>query len=198
MSAKRTTIAPQSAASVEIGRGQIFRIVNTEGGQVVDTWMFALTDSAEWLSMAHSRTATYRLFFKPGDTLVSNLFNPMTTIVADTSPGLHDTLHAACSEGSNAFFGQATEHPNCRNNLLTEMARRGEVMPNPPDPWNLFEETDVAVDGTLEDKPAGAKSGDFIELRAECDLLLVCSACPSVVGNISGGQPRGAAIDLFF
>jgi hypothetical protein len=28
------------------------------------------------------------------------------------------------------------------------------------------------------------------------DLILVCSACPSTVGDISGGEPRGAAVKI--
>jgi len=54
----------------------------------------------------------------------------------------------------------------------------------------------VAADGTLSDEPASARAGDYVELRAEMDLVLVCSACPSTVGDISGGDPRGAAIEI--
>jgi uncharacterized protein YcgI (DUF1989 family) len=114
----RYTILPESALALEISKGQTVRIVNTEGGQVVDTWAFNQTLPSEHLSMSHSRTATYHLFFKPGDLLVSNLFNPMLSFVNDLSEGIHDTLHAACSAGSNKFFQSTNSYPNCQNNLL--------------------------------------------------------------------------------
>ena len=79
MQRRKISIAPQSAVALEVPNGRRFRIVNTEGGQVVDTWMFDQGNFDTYLSMAHSRTATYRLFFRPGDTLVSNLFEPLVS-----------------------------------------------------------------------------------------------------------------------
>ena len=41
MPMKRIEIPAESAASVTLKSGQTCRIVNTEGGQVVDTWAFS-------------------------------------------------------------------------------------------------------------------------------------------------------------
>jgi uncharacterized protein len=189
-------IPAKSARSVELAQGARFRVVNTHGRQVVDTWAFATGEPAEYLSMEHSRSATYRILFRPGDTLVTNRFRPILTIEADTSPGIHDTLHAACSAEGNAFYGAAATHPNCEDNLKAAMAERDVRLRTIPCPWNLFEHAPVAADGSLRDEPSAARPGDFVELRAELDLVLVCSACPSTVGDISGGEPRGAAIEI--
>lgn len=190
-------IPPGAVRAVTLPRGAHARIINRHGGQVVDTWAFSQTHHHEHLSMEHSRSATYRLLFKPGDTLMSNRFQPMLSIVKDTSPGIHDTLHAACSRGSNRFYGQPDSHPNCEDNLKTIMRSHGRVLQAIPCPWNLFEHAIVLDGNNLKDESASAKAGDYIELRAMMDLLLVCSACPSVVGKISGDIPNGAAIDMF-
>ena len=196
MCGERIEIAPGSAGAVSLKSGTRVHIINTYGGQVVDTWAFASADTHEHLSMEHSRSATYRLLFQPGDTLVSNRFRPLFTITADTSPGIHDTLHAACSPGSNRFYGQPISHPNCETNLKTLMQSRGTPLNNIPCPWNLFEHA-IVVDGNhLADEPSSVKPGDYVELEIVMDLLLVCSACPSVVGNISGNSPRGAAVEV--
>lgn len=192
----RTEIPATQAISIALSRGQHCRIVNTEGGQVVDTWAFSAKRWPEYLSMEHSRSAIYRLLFKPGDILVSNQFSPMIAIVEDTSPGYHDTLHAACSAGSNRFFGSNTLSPNCQDNLNEQIAKRGHSLSHAPCPWNLFEHAAVDNALALHDEPSAAQVGDYIELRAEMDLILVCSACPSTVGKISGDTPRGAAIDV--
>ena len=185
-----------TAISIELETGRSCRIVNTEGGQVVDTWAFATGDYAESLSMAHSRSANYKLLFEPGDRLYSNRFRPILQIAADTSPGRHDTLHAACSAGSNRFYGAAHETPNCQDNLIAQMRMRGVELQQVPCPWNLFEHALVVEGSKLADEPSAARPGDYVELKALTDLLMVFSACPSLVGQISGSQPKGAAIDI--
>jgi hypothetical protein len=189
-------IAAGSAVSLELERGRSCRVVNTRGGQVVDTWAFAAGDYDEYLSMEHSRSANYKLLFEPGDRLFSNRFRPLLRLAADTSPGIHDTLHAACSKGSYRYYGAGRDTPNCEDNLIAQMRRRHCDLLHVPCPWNLFEHATVAADSTLGDEPSAAKPGDYVELEAVVDLLLVFSACPSTVGQISGGQPRGAAIEI--
>ena len=104
---QRIDIPAGSAISVRLDAGRACRVVNTLGGQVVDTWAFNAADFDECLSMEHSRSAIYRLRFTIGDTLVSNRFRPMLLLRDDTSPGYHDTLHAACSLASNRFYGSS-------------------------------------------------------------------------------------------
>ena len=193
---KRIEIPAQSAVSVELSAGQACRIVNTEGGQVVDTWAFCRDDFDEYLSMEHSRSANYRLLFEPGDRLVSNRFRPILLLRADTSPGYHDTLHAACGVGSNRFYGSSRESPNCQDNLVEQMLALGHRLLHVPCPWNLFEHALVEPGYRRVDEASAAAAGDYVELEALVDLILVCSACPSLVGRISGDRPRAAAIDL--
>lgn len=193
---RRISIPATQAAAIELRERQLCRIVNTEGGQVVDTWAFNANNVAEFLSMEHSRSAIYRLMFSPGDTLVSNLFNPLLSIVDDTSPGYHDALHAACSAGSNHFYNSSVSSPNCQDNFAQQMNTLGYPVTHIPCPWNLFEHALVDASLELHDEPSAAQPGDYIELKAEMNLILVCSACPSIVGQISGASPRGAAIEV--
>jgi len=191
-----TSIEPGTARAIDLAKGDVVRVVNSEGHQVVDTWAFAADRPSDHLSMEHSRSATYRILYQPGDTLVSTSFRPMLTILEDTSPGIHDTLHAACSAESNVFYGAPASHPNCQDNLKSLMAARDVELVNIPCPWNLFEHAVVQADGSLIDEPSAARAGDYVALRAEMDLVLVCSACPSTVGDISQGEPRGAKIQI--
>ena len=191
-----TFIPPGEAKAFSVSKGTLIRIINSEGHQVVNTWAFDSSSSNEFLSMAHSRSSLYRLFFKPGDTLVSNRFRPMLTILKDTSPGYHDTLHAACSLESNQYYGAEHLHPNCQDNLKTIMQSRETPLQAIPCPWNIFERAVILPDGELKDEPSLAAIGDYLELNAEVNLVLVCSACPSLIGNISSGQPRGATVEI--
>jgi uncharacterized protein YcgI (DUF1989 family) len=197
MSLRRFDIAPGTARAIDVKAGECIRVVNAHGGQVVDTWAFNATDANEHLSMEHSRSATYRLLFRPGDGLVSNRFAAIVTVTADTSPGIHDTLHAACSAPSYHYYGSGDAYPNCEDNLRQLMRERGVELNVIPCPWNLFEHALVDGEGVLRDEPSAAKRGDYVELKAEMDLVLVCSACPSTVGKISGSAPRGAVVELY-
>ena len=110
---------PQGRANmVEVDAGQRVRIVNHLGQQVVDTWVFARGSASEFLSMEHNRGKLYKLFFEPGDVLISNLRRPLVEITADTSPGHHDTLCSSCDAGSYEEYGQGKNHPNCRANII--------------------------------------------------------------------------------
>jgi len=190
-------LPPGEGRAVRVVAGSRLRIVNTQGGQVVDTWAVAVGDPQEVLSMEHSRSALYSLLFRPGDVLVSNRFRPMLKLTADTSPGIHDTLHAACSRESYFFYGVEPPAMACEDNLRAVLAGQGIAWPGPvPCPWNLFEHAPVVEGMKLVDEPSAAVAGDYVELEALMDLILVCSACPSTVGDISGSVPRGAAIHL--
>lgn len=144
----------------------------------------------EYLSMEHCRGQLYKLFFTIGDVLISNCRRPLVRITADTSPGRHDTLCSACDAGSYEEQGQGRDHPNCRDNLLALLAARGVGEPHVPAPWNLFMEIPVTAAGLLSDRPSAAKPGDYLELEALCDIVIVCSPCPQERIPISGmGRP---------
>ena len=181
------------ASMVDVDQGQRIRIINHLGQQVVDTWVFARGKTDEFLSMEHNRGKLYKLFFEPGDVLISNLRRPLLEITADTSPGRHDTLCSACDAGSYEEYGQGPNHPNCHANILDAFAKRGQTLGVVPCPWNLFMDIPVTPDGRLSDRPSAARPGDYVELKALCDITVVCSPCPQAEIPISGigRPPRG-------
>ena len=89
-------IPARQGRAVRVARGAAIDVVNTHGTQVVDFWALCSPNTSEHLSMEHTRIAIGRLMPRVGDALVSNARRPMLTVVADTSPGVHDTLMASC------------------------------------------------------------------------------------------------------
>lgn len=174
------------ATAIDIPAGARVRIINHLGQQVIDTWICVTGDFREYLSMEHCRDGLYKLFFEPGDILVSNLRRPLARITRDTSPGRHDTLCAACDSRSYAAQGQGAHHPNCRDNYLRLLAARGIGDPIVPCPWNLFMDIPVDSQGHLSDRPSAARPGDFVELEALTAITLICSPCPQGQIPISG------------
>ena len=105
--------------------GQAVKLINTDGTQVVDCWAWNAYDLAEHMSMEATRVWSQRLNPKVGDTFVTNLRNPILTLVEDTSPGIHDTVMAACDRWRYALLGIKGYHRNCRDNMFEGMLRLG-------------------------------------------------------------------------
>jgi uncharacterized protein YcgI (DUF1989 family) len=92
------TLPARTGVAINLAKDQLIEIINTHGKQVVDTWAFNSRNTTEHLSMEHTRATLQRLSIAAGDTLVSNHREPILTVVADTTPGVHDTLVAACDK----------------------------------------------------------------------------------------------------
>jgi uncharacterized protein YcgI (DUF1989 family) len=87
MSEQMVTIPARSGKAARVQQGQKITVVNTHGSQVVDTWAFSAEDTAEWMSMEHSRAYYMKLRPEVGDTLVTNGRRPILSLVEDTSGG---------------------------------------------------------------------------------------------------------------
>jgi uncharacterized protein len=82
--------------------------------------------------------------------------------------------------------------------LRTQM----DVLNFNPDPLNLFMNVRVAAaqekgeEGGLKVRRPECNEGAFVVLRAECDVLVVMSACPNDVLDTNGGKPGDAAFEV--
>jgi uncharacterized protein YcgI (DUF1989 family) len=182
----RLTIPARRGKAVRLRQGQHARVINTHGQQVVDTWAFHSTDVHEWMSMQHTRATLCHIMVRVGDSLVTNQRRPILTLVEDTSPGIHDTLIAACDRYRYTLLGCTEYHDNCTDNLAAALAELGLHAPVTPSPWNLFMHIPVQPDGRLSFEPPLCKPGDAVLLRAEMDCVLAFSACPQDIVPING------------
>lgn len=186
VSASLTTIPARGGKACRVDAGQSFRVINTHGQQVVDTWAFNAADLSEFMSMEHSRTYLSRLMAGVGDSMVTNRRRPILTLLEDTTTGLHDTLLAACDRYRYELLGCLGYHDNCTDNLAAAMAELGLTASETPSPWNLFMNIPVGPDGALTFQPPACGPGDQVLLRAEMDCVVAFSACPQDIVPING------------
>ncbi|WP_280305706.1 urea carboxylase-associated family protein [Nocardia neocaledoniensis] len=183
------TIPARQARSVLLRTGDTIRITDVAGGQVGDVFAYHAGDLTEYHSAAHTRTHTSRLFPALGEAFVTNRRRPILTYLADTSPGTHDMLIAACDPERYAAYGDP-DHASCAQNLIAALAERGHPAPaHIPQPINVFMRIPVDADANLTWLPAATRPGDAITFRAELDCLLVVSACPQDHNVINGTGP---------
>ena len=170
-------------------------MIDIEGGQVGDLFAFAAVDPAEHLSASHTRTATGTLFPPIGEQFVTNRRRPILTLIADTSPGVHDMLIAACDPERYQKLGVA-EHASCADNLRKALDHLGLVTDVVPQPVNVFMNIPVGTDGGLSWLPAVSRPGDAVTFEAAMDCVVVLSACPMDLNSINGERPTPLTIEI--
>lgn len=192
----RITIPARQGKAVRLQKGQSIRIINTHGNQVVDTWAFNAGDLSEFMSMEHARALIDRVRPKVGDPIASNQRRPILTLVEDTSPGVHDTLIAACDIWRYKGLGCKDYHRNCADNLVEGMAELGLKPPECPSPLNLWMNIPVVDNDAIQWLAPVSKPGDYVVLRAEMDCIVAMSACPQDMIPINGFNPVEAHFEV--
>lgn len=180
------TIPARRGRAARLSKGQSIKIINTHGSQVVDTWCFNAEDMGEFLSNEHMRPTIGTIFPRQGHFLHSNRRRPILFFAEDTSPGIHDTLIAACDDYRYGLLGCTEYHDNCTDNLYASLRRIGLKSPETPSPLNLWMNIPVAKDGATSWGEPLSKPGDYVVLRAEMDCIVAMSACPQDMLPING------------
>ena len=182
----RHLIPARKGAAARIKKGQVLRVINTHGSQVVDFWAFNDPDLGECMSMEHSRPWFGKIIPAVGDTLLTNKRRPILTVIEDTSPGVHDTLIASCDTYRYEQLGCKGFHDNCTDNLKNALEAMGLKRVVHPCPFNLFMHIPVKNGVSISFEPPLGKPGDAIAFRAEMDAVLGFSACPQDMVPING------------
>jgi uncharacterized protein YcgI (DUF1989 family) len=188
-------VPAREARAVRVDAGRRFRVIDVEGGQVVDLFAFVADDVSENASAEHTRVAIDRLFPLVGQDFATNHRRPILRLEEDNSPGVHDMLCAACDRYRYELLG-AREHASCAENLRGVMAALGHDGVEVPQPINLFMSVGVNPDGSLSWGPAPTKAGDNLVLRALLPSIVVASACPQDLNEINHYRPSPVALEL--
>ena len=197
MSDTRITVPARKAKAAFVRRRQKVRVINTHGTQVVDCWALNAEDMREYMSMEHCRVDLERYKPKTGDTMVTNKRRPILKILEDTREGAHDTLLAACDRYRYEKLGCKEYHRNCTDNFWEAMVDLNLKPIELPSPFNLWQNTPVEADGTIRPNPPESRKGDYIEMRAEMNLVICLSACPQDITSICGNRPRSAHFEIY-
>lgn len=181
-------IPPKTGLAVEVKTGQIFRVTDLEGKQVVDMAVFNLANLREKLSTSYSRTRYVPEPGQPyiprdklvaGDTLMSTICRPMMKILAETPEikGMHDTHNRMCNRFLYETFGYGPLD-GCHEIISKAIAPYGLLPEDVPDTMDLFM-------NYYHDCKQGrwhigeiSKAGDYIEFEAMMDCLIGLSNCP--------------------
>jgi uncharacterized protein len=195
---RRITVFAGQGAALKVSAGDNVAIVNVSGTQVVDFWCLPQSSPQEYLSLEHCREVLGKIYFTPGDVLISDRYVPIFDYVADTTGGLHDTLIAPCNPEMYRKFGRSGDHPSCAENFHVAVSSAELSIPFVPSPWNLFMRAKVKEDGTIEYARPPFLPGGRVTLRMRRDATIIVSACPDDCYPTNGGDgsPRDFVVEI--
>ena len=111
----------------------------------------------------------------------------MFAIPQDTS-GAHDALVGGSTAASNARkYGG--DHRNTRDNFRLAAAKLGLSVVDVPQPIVFFAPVEVDAQGRFVWNESRRAAGDFVDLRAEMDLLFALSNTPHPFDPAPGYAP---------
>jgi len=191
----RARIEPQSGTALTLKAGDVLRVIDPLGEQVSDLVAFAADDPAEWLSSGRTLDYNNTIYLTTGHVLYSNRSRPMLTILEDRV-GRHDFLYTPCSPETFSIIYKTTgHHPSCFGNLVSALTPFGIDPDRIPTTFNIFMNVSIAGDGELSIDPPRSRPGDYIELRAELDLIVGLTACSAEMSNNYRFKPIEFEVD---
>ncbi len=183
-----------------IRREQSLRIIDLHGKQGVDFLCYNAQNTSERYHAPNTLKSARNIKVSQGSILYSDYANPMMTVTEDTTDGGHDTIAGCCSAWSNEMLYSVKNTPGCRENFLSSLKKYDggwrDIVPN----INFFCKVPVYGDGSTEGTvfvEANSEAGDYVELRAEMDVLVIISNCPQVNNPCNNGQPTDIEINIF-
>ena len=189
-------VPAREGRGLQLSAGQGFRVYDVAGQQCGDVFAFCADDVREYVSAEHTRVHVSGLFPRVGEQFVTNRRRPLLTLEADSSPGKHDMLIAACDPERFALLGVEGWHASCQENLLTVMRDFGFAEVEVPQPINIFTNIPVDSEGRLGWEPAASSPGDSITFRVERDAYVVVSACPQDIVQINALEPGPLKVEV--
>jgi uncharacterized protein YcgI (DUF1989 family) len=195
MSKQHWQIPATEGLGLQLKKGQLIRVTDVEGEQVADFVAYREDDISERLDPSVTMDALHAMKVKPGDMIYSNKYTPMLTIMKDTV-GQHDFINSACRPEMYELLYNKQDHTSCYTNLNEALASFEIPAPDQHYPFNLFMNTIIQPSGQISVEKPLSKAGDYIELRAEMDLVVAISACPCAESLCNGYKCTPIRVDI--
>jgi urea carboxylase-associated protein 2 len=175
-----------AAWSLVLHRHRRLRLEALGDGANVSMLLFSAADPLERLNIPDTLKAQMSACLRPPLVLMSDLGRALATVTG-SSLDWHDAIAGHSTDRHLERFGPSSyaEHRNewrrsARTGLLHELWTNGLDVRDLHATANWFSKVAPAGDerGTLTYVPGHASAGDWVELRAEQDLLVVFSTAP--------------------
>ena len=161
---------------MRLRRGEALRFVDTSGRSSVSVVGWCEHDRSERINCADTAKVQWSAALSRGRVILSDMGRVFLSLIEDTG-GAHDLLVGGSTPASTlAAFGEASR--NTHDNFLAAAAKLGLGLRDIPPCVTFFAPVSLDAAGRFVWHAARKRPGDFVDLRAETDLVLVLSNCP--------------------
>jgi urea carboxylase-associated protein 2 len=177
------TVPGGGHTSFVLKRGQLLRITDIEGGANVSLLLLNAHEKSERLNLPDTLKCQHTAKLTAGHCLYSDMGRILAAITADTC-GWHDSMGGLLNAAEVAEkYGQGRYQElrngffrNGMDNLLVELGKWDLGLADLLMNLNLFSKVTVDRDGCFHFEAGNSKAGDYLELYAPMDTLVVLTA----------------------
>ena len=177
------TVPGGGHTSFVLKRGQLLRITDIEGGANVSLLLLNAHEKSERLNLPDTLKCQHTARLTAGHCLYSDMGRILAAITADTC-GWHDSMGGLLNAAEVAEkYGQGRYQElrngffrNGMDNLLVELGKWDLGLADLLMNLNLFSKVTVDSDGCFHFEAGNSKAGDYLELYAPMDTLVVLTA----------------------
>jgi uncharacterized protein YcgI (DUF1989 family) len=178
-------------------KGQVMRIIDVEGQQVADLILYDPNNLKNPSSMNNTVLVNKNYKITKGHAFYSKFGDRMATIIEDTV-GTNVVTGGFCNPGLNRQrYGIEGTH-TCQANLTASMAKYGFTTADIEEGcWCAFMNVTYEPDGRLEIRAPISKPNDYLDMRADMDILVAFSNCPSEHNPCNGWNPTPLRVIIY-
>jgi urea carboxylase-associated protein 2 len=162
--------------TVRLRRGEALRIIDETGRSSVSVIGWRVEDTSERINCADTVKVQWSAAISKGRIILTDMGRVMLSLIEDAS-GAHDLLVGGSTPASVlAAFGSPAR--NTQENFLSAAAKIGLDVRDIPPCVTFFAPVTLDDAGRFRWQEGRKRPGDFVDLRAEMNLILVVSNCP--------------------
>jgi uncharacterized protein len=173
--------------TTRLRRTEMLRLIDRAGTATPALIAWREADPSERINLADTVKVQWTAALRRGRIILSDMGRVMLSIVEDTS-GAHDTLMGGSAPDTSTTVAGAYRR-NTRDNFVAAAAKLGLQRRDIPPCVSLFAPVSVDGSGRFQWQGENKRPGDFVDLRAEMDLLIAVSNCPHPLHPTPGLDP---------
>lgn len=166
--------------STRVKANEVLRVSLDAGFSTLSLIAWNASDTTERLNLPDTVKVQWTTGLGKGRVIFSDMGKVMFSITED-SCGAHDVLMGGSTAASNAkkYPGtNGTALRNTRDNFVLLATKAGLDKRDIPGALALFAPVRVDAEGKFHWKPELVSEGDYVDLRAEMDMIVGFSNCP--------------------
>lgn len=174
--------------STRLARGQALRLLNTSGTHGVSLFVWNADDVSERYNAGDTVKVQWTAELRKGRVLFSDMGRVLFSLIEDSS-GAHDALCGGSTAASNAKkYGDAGSR-NTRDNLVLAAGKLGLGRRDVGPCISFFAPVVTDASGAFIWRDDAIHAGDYVDLRAEMNLLVAVSNCPHPLSPLQRYEP---------